>query len=518
MLLRWLTSMTFLCFGLLSLALLQMSKRPLCIDSKVVERVDSLSGAEVQSVYRCSLNKKVHFNEYFHANLKDWTYRVQQTERILENIEPFYRKVQLTVLRDKPYYFKIQGHQIFIGEKLVEASGHLERALIKIWYRERAQAFFAQQELMEDVVTDFILFMGSGDVDIGDPLTRVKTALNQVQWPYVIKSVAAYCESPWKKSEHFEVCQNKDEAMGALEEKVVEMSLRPLAVISWVNAFKGLSGKERFLFSQTLAKLLQSEHSPLLPLTLTPLEPGEGENALLIATKALKNISAFVSTSSAMKSSQIHRIFVSNFTNELRRNGFHDAFVEANFDVLYVSREALSEKARTFQHFLKIAKENPTIQIAVRDQEKLWMLPSRHPVPLRSFGHLRAYRTVVEKCGSYNFSYVIDYAEKTEKLLVVDHCDSHMEVHYSQFIRDGVQGFAAQNRTTTFVQFHLPSLLMKQSDLAGVSNVLDLIKNRDVESSSFRSLGWLEIQWSKQADAYQPKAYVDAIEWFRITQ
>lgn len=518
MLIRWLTSLTFLSFGLLSLTLLQLSKRPLCIDSKVVERVDSLSGTEVQSVYRCNLNKNVPFSEYFHVNLKNWTYRVQQIERILESIEPFYRKVQLTILKDKPYYFKIQGHQIFIGEQLVEAPGHLERALIKIWYRERNQAFFAQQDLMEDVVTDFVLFMESGDVDIGDPLTRVKTALNRVKWPYVIKSVAAYCESPWKKSEHFEICQNKEEATTYLEDKVIEPSLRPLAVTSWVNAFKSLSGKERFLFLQTLAQLLRSEHSPFLPLTLPPHDLGENENALSKAAAALKNVSAFVSTSSAMKSSETHRIFVSNFTNELRKNGFHDAFVEANFDVLYVSREPLVDKNSSLQQFLKISKENPTIQIAVRDQENLWMLPSRHPVPLRSFGQLKAHRTVVEKCGGYNFSYVIDYAEKTEKLLVVDHCDAKKEILYGQFIRDGIQGFAAQNKNITFVQFHLPSLLMKKSDLAEVPNVLDFIKKRDVESTSFRSLGWREVQWSKQADAYQPKAYVDAIEWFRITQ
>lgn len=65
-----------------------------------------------------------------------------------------------------------------------------------MWYRERNEALFAQQDLMEEVITDFILFLQSGDIDLGDPETHLKTALYRVKWPYVIKSVPAHCDSP----------------------------------------------------------------------------------------------------------------------------------------------------------------------------------------------------------------------------------------------------------------------------------------------------------------------------------
>lgn len=517
MLARWLTSLSVVCFGLLSLAILQMTKRPLCIDSKVVERVDRISEQGNQSIFKCAFNKNVPYSSYFSDEVKDLTYRVQQTERLLESIEPYTRKVQLTILADRPYLFVVQGYNIFIGEKLIEAPGHLEKALIKIWYRERNEALFAQQDLMEEVVTDFLLFLQGGDLDLGDPDTRIKTALHRVKWPYVIKSVPAYCESPWKKSEHFAVCKDIQEASETLDKQVVEMSLRSLVVTSWIRSFKLLNGQERFAFLENLPRLLRSEHSPLLPLTSSAEEPGVPGGALVAAAVAIKNINAFMLTSSTMKDSETHRLFVSNFTNELRSNGFQDAFAEAFFDLLYVSKEPLTEKSPMYLQFLKIAKENPRLQLALQDQDNLWMLPSKYPIPLQSFGQLKAHRTVVEKCGGYNFSYVIDYAEKTEKLLVVDHCDAAKEVLYTQFLKDGAEGFAAQNKTTTFVQFHLPSLLMKKSDLADVSNVLEFIQKRDVENASFQSLGWREIHWSKQANAYQPKAYVDAIEWFRVT-
>jgi len=516
MMTRWLTSLSFVCFGLLSLMVLQMTKRPLCIDSKVVERIDRVAEQGSETVFRCALNKPTPYSVYFSEQTRDLTYRIQQTERLLESMEPFYHKVQVTVMTDRPLLYRVQGHQVYIGEKLLEAPGHLEKALAKIWFRERNEALFAQQALMEEVVTDFLLYSQNGDLDVGDPVTKIKTALRKVKWPYVLKSARSYCESPWKRSEHYALCAQGAELIPLPEQEVVEMSLRPLLVTSWVRSFKEMSLRQRFNFLQNMPLLLRSEHSPALPLTSVSTASGIQETALLKAAEAIKNVSSFVSSSQAMKDSEVHRLFVTNLTNELRSNGFQDAFAEASFDVLYVSHEPLSDGAKVFQQFLKIAAAQPKLQIALRDKDNLWMLPSRYPIPLRSFGQIKANRTVVEKCGGYNFSYVMDYADVTEKLLVVDHCDTKKDIEYSRFFSEGAEGFGAQNKGIAFVQFHLPSLLMKKTELEQVSNVFEFIQKRDVESPSFKSLGWREVHWSEQAHAYRPKAYVDAIEWFRV--
>ena len=98
----------------------------------------------------------------------------------------------------------------------------------------------------------------------------------------------------------------------------------------------------------------------------------------------------------------------------------------------------------------------------------------------------------------------------------MEHCEPKAEVHYKEYLKSGAEGFALENTGMSFVQFHLPSLLMKREQLASVLNVQDFIKKRDVENPSFRSLGWQEVRFSQTANAYQPKAYVDAIEWFRF--
>lgn len=515
MITRWLTYFSFACFGLLSLVVLQMTKRPLCIESKVVERIDRLGLQKSESIYRCAINKETPYSEYFGQKNRELSARVQSVERVLESIEPFYQKVQVTILQDRPYLYRIQGHQLFIGEKLLEAPGHLEKALAKIWYRERNEISFPQQSLFEEVVTDFLVYLQYGDLDIGDPNTLLVTAIHKVKWPYILKSIDAYCESAWKQSEHFATCYSSLKTDADLMSFVTEMSLRPLLVSSWIHSYRQLGMKERFEFVANLPQLIRSEHAPQLPV-FAPMAMGAQGSTLAKAAEAIKSVNLFVSSSILSKESNAHKSFVANMTNELRASGFQEAFAEANFDVLFVSQEPIKESSQVFQDFIRVMKSHPKMQIALRDQKNLWMLPSRFPVPLASFGQIKANRTIVEKCGGYNFSYVMDYAELTEKLLVVDHCDLHKRIMYEQYLAEGAEGFGAQNKGTAFVQFHLPSLLMKKDELQQVTNVFDFIKNRDVESSSFKSLGWKEVRWNQQANAYQPKAFVDAIEWFRI--
>lgn len=514
MIARWLTALSFLCFGLLSLFVVEMTKRPLCIDSKVVERVDRLYAKGSDTVYRCAVNKETEFNTYFNERSRDLGTRLQKAERLLESIEPFQRKVQLTIFEDRPLLFRVQGHHIYMGQEILDAPGHLEKALAKIWFRERNEVLFAQQALMEEVMTDFLLYLDLGDLDIGDPGTKIKTALRKVKWPYVLKSVASYCESPWKKSEHYVACKTK-EGQESIEDQVIEMSLRPLIVHSWVRAYTLLPFRERLLFSKSLPLLLRAEHTQMLPL-VNAEDISQPTTALGKAAMAITNMNHYVSKSMKVKDSETHRLFVSNFTNEIRANGFDNAFAEANFDILFVLQKDLPENDKTLSEFLKLAKANPNLQMAIQSEKNLWMLPSKYPIPLESFGIIKANRTVVEKCGGYNFSYVMDYADTTEKLLVVDHCEKQKDLAYAGFLKDGAEGFGVENKGAAFVQFHLPSLLMRRTELSTVSNVFEFIQRRDVESPSFKSLGWSEVHWSEQAKAYKPKAFVDAIEWFRV--
>ncbi len=51
-----------------------------------------------------------------------------------------------------------------------------------------------------------------------------------------------------------------------------------------------------------------------------------------------------------------------------------------------------------------------------------------------------------------------------------------------------------------------------------VTNVFDLVSKRQLDNPVFQSLGWQEIKYSQASEAYFPKAFIDAIEWFRTPE
>lgn len=466
-----------------------------------------------ESVYRCALNKKTEFSDFFREEAPHLSLRLQKMERLLESLEPFYRKVHISILTDHPYLFKVQGHKIFIGEELYRAPGHLEKALAKIWYRERNETLFLHDTLAEELVTDFLLYVNEGDLNIGDPRTKITTAVRKAKWPFVLKSESAYCASPWKRSEHFVSCDSSED-LPLNNAQITEMSLRPLLFYSWVQSYKSLNMNQRYVFTNGLADFIRSEHTPSLPIVLSSEQVVE--TTLERAARAVRNINKYVANAKILRKSEIQRQFVASFTRDLRENGFQDTIAEANFDLLFISEKSIDKDDVAFKNFTKLAKKHPQKQIALQDNEKLWMLPSEYSIPLESFGEIKANRTIVEKCGPYGFDFVLNFATMTEKVLVIDHCEKDKSLSYGKLLQDGTEGFASENKGRAFVQFHLPSLMMKQSELQQAGNVFDFIRKRDIENPSFRSLGWLEVRWDSRVDAYQPKAFVDAIEWFRV--
>jgi hypothetical protein len=274
---------------------------------------------------------------------------------------------------------------------------------------------------------------------------------------------------------------------------------------------------EQGRFLRSFADLLSEDHTPELPITRGN-GVGANNSPLMEAAETIKNVNSFVSTSHLMRDSASYRSFLVSLTRSLKSVGYSEAFAEAYFDLVYVSDQPISDKSKIYSEFKEIAQSHPRLHMALKDPENIWLLPAKYPVPLKSFGQMRTNRAIVERCGPFNFNYVLGYAHFTEKLLVVDSCDKNQETKYSRFVSDGAEGFAQQNKGVAFIQFHIPSILMKRNQLASVPSVYELVQKREIDNPVFQSLGWQELNWSESAKAYRPKAFVDAIEWFRAPE
>jgi hypothetical protein len=487
-----------------------LSRKPVCIDSKVVDRIDRGS----EAVFRCAYNHHVSFSPFFNENLPRIEARVQQVEKFLENFGSFKSGVRVVVLKDKPNYFVIQDRVIFIGEPMLEARGHIEKALLKIWYRDQSQNLFAYENLFEEVYTDFVLYLIKTNLKIEDPFKGVQTKLAGSRWPQVLKSMQAYCQSPWKKSEHYQFCSELKDQDTLTRDEVIELSLRPLLVSSWIEAYKNLNFRDQYTFVRNIKDLVANDHNPDLPLVRTGgLLPQS--NPLAEASEAVKNVSYFLTTSQLMQNSEAHRVFVSLVANNLHRFGFNDSFGGAYFDVLYITDSKMDPNSEQFKQFITVAKQNPRTKIAIKDKNNLWMLPSVYPIRWKSLENLRADRTVYSKCGNYDFNLIWPFINVTDKLMILNVCEDK-KINLAGYIKEGPEGFGSQNKGVSFIQFHIPSLLMRKDQLSHVDNIYDLVTRRELDNPVFQSLGWQEIKYSEKADAYRPKAFVDGIEWFKV--
>lgn len=487
-----------------------MSRKPVCIDSKVVERIDR--GTE--SVFRCSLNRHVPFSPYFDENLPAIEARVQQVEKFVETLAPYKNTYRLVILKDKPNYFLVTNNIIYIGQTLLETRGHIEKALLKAWYRENSQNLFAYENLFEEVYTDFMLYLVKGNLKIEDPFRGARTKVGGSRWPQVLKSTQSYCQSPWKKSEHYRFCAELDGQESAMKDQILEFSLRPLLVSSWIDAYQNLSFSEQYHLVRNMRELIMGDHSPELPLVKTGgFVPQSAP--LLEASEAVKNISNFLMSSNLTKSSEAHRIFVTLVANALNRFGYNDALGGVNFDLLIISDSKIVPSSEQFKHYVTLAKQNAHTKIAVKDSENLWMLPSIYPIRWKSVESVHANRLVYNKCGSYDFNFVWQFALNTEKLMILNVCKDQ-KINLAGYLKEGPEAFGEQNKDIPFIQFHIPSLMMRKDQLAGVDNVYDLVSRREIDSPVFQSLGWQKLQWSERAQAYQPKSFVDGIEWFKV--
>ena len=169
-----------------------------------------------------------------------------------------------------------------------------------------------------------------------------------------------------------------------------------------------------------------------------------------------------------------------------------------------------------FKQLQKVSENNKDLQIALVDPKHIWFLPSIDSLERGLFVQIRSHQRIVEKCGPFDFAFVTGYAPTVDKLLVIDSCKKKSPQQIQAYLEEGAEGFARNNKGISFVQFHMPSLMIKSDEIPPKTNIVALMQNRDVNSPILQTLGWQELLWEKGVDAYRPKAQIQAIQWFRF--
>lgn len=501
-------------FGLTIFYLFQ-NRKTICVNSNFVSAIAYVQKNEIQSIYSCKKNKAGEYSPFLNQNINEIQTRLTSLETLLTYLKPFQNKIQISILADRPYYFSVQKNSIEIGQGLLFADGHLEKAIVRLWYRENAQGWFLTNNIFEEVIGDFLIFVNNGKFEIIDPIHKFKTRVGGAKWPQVIKSVQGYCESSWRLSDHYEHCLNVSKKSNLNSSEIIQLSLRPLVSSSWIKSYKNLGFKERSQFLKSLPQILSLDSlssEQLLSQLMSENQPVQ--QALL----TIRNFHTLMTSDESLMSQDMYRLFTSQFANDLRSSGVNDAFADAFFDFVFRSEnEKIVTSSKTFKNMQALALKNPQLQIAIHDSENLWMLPSDYPIQLKAFGNIRTSKMAIVRCGSYDFDYVLSFNEQTERLLVVDKCNQQTALDFSEFFQNGVTAFSKRNATVSFINFHLPSLALRKAQLMPVKDVYTTIENRGSDNNAMiSSLGWNELMWDNNANAYRPHAVIDGIDLFRI--
>lgn len=488
------------------------SRRPLCIDSRVVDRIDRLDQQDMSTVFKCSLRLWTENREYFEDKILHLKSRIQSVEALLQEISPFRHSIQIVIVAQQPWFFQVLNHRVYIGENLLKTQGHLERGIIKVWLRERGISSYPNREIAEEVLADFILFLSTGQREILDPELTPDQDVYKNKWPLVLKTAKEYCESNTKISEHYSVCKsgNKD-LESLLNSKNLEMSVRPLLLRAWTDAYLELGLQDRYEFETLLPKFI------LKPAAQT-IRSGESRSqGLLEYLSFMVNQFQRASLSSQdLSNFPSYTLFSAKANEKLSDLGFSESKTSLLADVIYWNTSLKVIGDSNLHAWQEIARSNPRKQIVYRSEQSSYLLPSAFGLRLENLASLQTKALIVEHCGKADFNFIDSFSSMAERLLLVSNCDQNTKIDYVSYINGGVEYFAIKNKNIAFVHFHLPSMSLKRSVLSGKSDLLALIENRDTDSSLVQALGWQELEWKKNLDAYQPKATIDGIQLFRV--
>lgn len=480
-----------------------------------VKRIDIVQSPEktpVDSFFQCHKNKMSEYSPENEKLMNGIQGRIYKIESYLKTVADFKKPMNLIVTYKEPLQFLIDDDSLTIGSDLLKSQGHLERGLIKFWLKNYKTFNHIDISLTDEVITDFVYFLIHGQLTLEDPKAQIQTRLGKVLWPQVLKNSKSYCDSSWKRSEDFQICRNLDVVqIGQLSEKIASLSVRPLLSNSIIAAYQKMNFKSQMRLAQNLEQLF---NLPFITSEKIIEMIMQESNPLKQGVLAIKNFSNYLN-SSEISQLQEFQAFYSLTALELQSAGVSDSFAQAYFDILIEIPDELDVNSVFFKAIEKASLENMNLQVAIKDHQNIWIMPSKTYLPQTAFDDVKAKQTVYFACLNLKQISIQKFYESTEKLMMVKGCSQNENYKMASLFSGGIKDFSKVNPQMKFVQFHMPSLEMKQQELSHVVDYFKLVENRDMNSPEFRTLGWVQIQWSDEYYAYKPKAIVDAIEFFR---
>jgi hypothetical protein len=501
--LQWWTGALMFTLVLSLVLFAYVARKPLCIDSKLVERIDSVSGTGTASAYRCGLRKHVDFDPILASQARDFSRKFQKLERFFDLLGPLKSRINLTIISGKGTYFRVHDHDLVLSESILKSSGELEKALLRIWFRERSSTSLQSQPLIEESLTDLLYFAFAGQLDLKNAKTGMSLQSDrEARWPRILSTMKGYCQSLWTSTEDLKDCSEKIPDM----QQIHIQSLRPLLSQAMIESYSSLGAEDQILFLKDFSKNLAAGEFQEKNFGRTDAEPFQ--QGYQEAASQLENWNYFfnrmaVHSDSAQKFSMI-------FESALKRRGFDSDSHQSYIDILVFTENLKPEQSKDL---LQQIEKNERDLIAVEfDKGQIQMNFGYETVDSRIMSPILASNGLYLHCGIPNLYQIGKFAKRVQKLIYVHYCPGQ-KIRLEGLFSDGIKTFAVQNPDLKFAEFHMPSLMLAIQKMPGL-NPLQLLTQHKPES--LQKLGWQKPHYDKSINAFRAESVIEMVNWYRL--
>lgn len=504
---RYLPFISFVGFSVVILLFLAMSQKPLCIDSRVVERMDRVSQGQTETIFRCQIQKRVPYSQFWSES--QVPQRLSDVENLLQGIEPFRRKYQITLVKEKPLLYQVKGTQVKVGENLLVTPGQAERLLVSLWVYEKAQIDLEKPNLALEILVDFL--MGVLQKKMTHPLSLLPISSQQSTWPTILRSQKGYCESSWSVPHHFNFCAEMLASQFDPQSKnIVLLSLRPFVLEKLQESFAQLNLKQKNSIYKNMAKMIRA-------LNWVDFQrlPVEQSSDLLRAKNLIEKVGHQLFAAGQQLAIAELKTWGSLYrlktVGDLQESSKAHARVDTIFDFSTLSENAV--KVRVNQ-LLEDKRWNQNKKIAVIGTSKIYFLPDTAGVAVDQFGQLNSKYRVIESCLDLELNHLWELEKFAENILLVQDCAQGPGPRYSAFLRGGVKDFVMTNSGVSYVDLHGPSFLSRKESLLELTTIFKGLQQNQAQFAE--AYHWSRVDVDESTRSFVPDAAIEGLRSYRL--
>lgn len=478
----------FMCsFAAVCLFAIALSRRPLCIDSTIVQKIDRWS-VDSETLYGCASGRAADFAPELMRLRPALEARLRPFERTMARLGVDLPGLRLVIPADRPYAYRAEQGRLFIGEELLRARGHLERAALHAWLTEiDGGSSRWRRHALADALT-MVIF---GDLELRDPVFARDLRVHESQ--VALTSPESPCTSSWRASETYERCLREGEAP---EGATAEVTLRAVFASAMARSYQSLGFAERIAIARRARVLGPATHAR------TPVAAEAGSLAALFAEARSFERELEVRLG---RLGEPGRSWFRALGAELRRRGLPQ-------DPRAIEIETLVVDERGNEHRAELVS-GTRAGLALLTEGGLRFPPSSELFARPE--DLRARNLVWIGCRELSFGRVLEFDFGARKLLAVKSCDEE-KIDLRPWLRGDTPSFSKANPGVAFVVFDLPSLRSRERHLDRALDVWGKVEGGVGDETLRDTFGWRSVEILNDGGLSKPRAFIDAIEWFRV--